>query len=413
MYGIKKLALVLPFFLVLSFIPSSVFALAGTWAGYVSNETAVFNSSYLTPNNLPVEIFRNGASSPTYNISLGYGGFAGYYIVDVDESGTNDITFKVCGVNVTQGIQTFTTGPHPTGASPYYNLTWNRSANSAACTYACGCSGGYCNSGSCASSAPTTTTLSSGGGGGGGGGSSATTTTTTTTTATSSTASTATTTTTTTTTMITQNVGNVQANTPTEVSLPSSESTAIASITLQTNEAANDVQLTVQTTSAPSTASVAISSSSGSVYRYLDVKAVNVESSAITSAKFKFKVERTWFDANQIDQTTVNLNRLVDNNWVKLATSITGGDDNYVFYEATSPGFSVFAITGQKIAIGATTTTVPLPTTTTIAVTTTTEAAAPAATFEINVVVVFVIIMLIIAAVYFYKRKNRSLGLRI
>ncbi|MFH0889921.1 MAG: PGF-pre-PGF domain-containing protein [Candidatus Aenigmatarchaeota archaeon] len=371
----------------------------GTWKGYVYTNTT------LAENGLPVSAYIAGVLKANTSTITAEG--RGFYILEVEGVAGQSVGFQICGVNVAQENQSWSAGSHYNGTSTRFNLTFSRSADAASCTYACGCTGGYCNSGSCASSAPATTpTVNTNPGGGGSSG-----TTTTTTTTTVSTTSTTTTTTTTTTTMITQTVGNVQANTPTEVSLPASESTAVQSITMQTNVAASNVQLTVQTTSAPSTASVVISSSSGSVYRYLDIKAVNVETSAITSAKFKFKVERTWFDANQIDQTTVNLNRLVSNSWVKLTTIITGGDNSYVFYEATSPGFSVFAITGQKIVTGATTTTVPLPTTTTSAVTTTTAATTttmPTTGGASIIPIIIVLVVLIAIAAYFYMRKNKG-----
>lgn len=205
---------------------------------------------------------------------------------------------------------------------------------------------------------------------------------------------------------MTQTVDQVPANVPVEIKLPAAESTAVESITINTATAASNVQVTVQTRSAPSGASTVISSSVGSVYRYLDVKTVNVETKDVKSAKFKFKVERSWFTANEIDQTTVNLNRLVNGDWVKLLTNIEGGDDKYVFYEAESPGFSVFAITGEKIKTGATTTTVPIPTTTTQpAATTTTAPAKPSGTG----IIVVIVILIVIAAGYFYmKQKDRG-----
>ena len=38
------------------------------------------------------------------------------------------------------------------------------------------------------------------------------------------------------------------------------------------------------------------------------------------------------------------------NGWEKLPTQEISEDDNYIYYEAESPGFSIFAITGQEIA---------------------------------------------------------------
>lgn len=403
MHGTGKINAGMGFFLVSLFLFSFVIAAnepsvpPGTWKGYVFNETAVSNNSYLTPNGLPVSVFVNGAASATYNVSIGYGGFAGYYIVDVAGDGVSDVTFKVCGVNATQGAQAFASGPHPTGASPYYNLTWNRSADSAACTYACGCSGGYCNSGVCASSATTTTTTSGGGGGGGGGG------------ATTTLATTTTTVTTTTTTTTIREQVTVAQITPTAPAIitPTQAGLAIEQISIEVKNTVSNVQITVTQTSAPPSAAasapVAISSSSGSVYKYIEINKANIQDADIVKTKIKFKVENAWINSENINSATIAMSKLVNNAWTKLQTTKLSEDSNYIYFESELSSLSVFAVTGEK-AIVTTTTTVKPPATTIPATTTTLPTTKPISGEWI--VLAVAIIVIAAAAVHLFERKK-------
>ena len=42
------------------------------------------------------------------------------------------------------------------------------------------------------------------------------------------------------------------------------------------------------------------------------------------------------------------MNRYVNNTWNKLPTTKVEEADNYIYYEATSPGLSIFAISGEE-----------------------------------------------------------------
>lgn len=66
--------------------------------------------------------------------------------------------------------------------------------------------------------------------------------------------------------------------------------------------------------------------------------------------KIKFKVEKTWLANNNIASATIALQRYADNKWNKLSTSKVSEDATYIYFEAESPGLSVFAITGEKKA---------------------------------------------------------------
>ncbi len=89
-----------------------------------------------------------------------------------------------------------------------------------------------------------------------------------------------------------------------------------------------------------------------SVYKYLELKHPNLNNSDIKSAAIEFKVEKSWFTANNIKQEEIALYRFSSGAWESLETKIIGEDaDNYVF-ESVSKGMSVFAIAAkQKVNI--------------------------------------------------------------
>ncbi|MEZ5335624.1 MAG: PGF-pre-PGF domain-containing protein [Methanolobus sp.] len=67
----------------------------------------------------------------------------------------------------------------------------------------------------------------------------------------------------------------------------------------------------------------------------------NVENLLIT-----FRVEKSWLTENNIESDTVMLYRY-DDSWGALPTTITDEDDEYVYYESETPGFSPFAIASE------------------------------------------------------------------
>ncbi|MBN2488428.1 MAG: PGF-pre-PGF domain-containing protein, partial [Methanosarcinaceae archaeon] len=61
-----------------------------------------------------------------------------------------------------------------------------------------------------------------------------------------------------------------------------------------------------------------------------------------------FKVTKKWVTDNNIDVGSIKLNRYHDDVWNPLTTRMTGDDATYFYFEAETPGFSPFAITGQQ-----------------------------------------------------------------
>ena len=69
----------------------------------------------------------------------------------------------------------------------------------------------------------------------------------------------------------------------------------------------------------------------------------------IENAVISFKVAKSWLQDKQIDESTITLYRYNDVKWNKLTTSLSSEDENYLHFTAQTPGFSPFAITGQKL----------------------------------------------------------------
>jgi PGF-pre-PGF domain-containing protein len=84
---------------------------------------------------------------------------------------------------------------------------------------------------------------------------------------------------------------------------------------------------------------------SGIVYQYFEIAPENIE--GVTSAKISFKVSKNWLSDNSILENDVTLNRYENGQWTSLFTTLVRSDLTYNYYEATSSGFSYFAITGK------------------------------------------------------------------
>ncbi len=85
---------------------------------------------------------------------------------------------------------------------------------------------------------------------------------------------------------------------------------------------------------------------SGKVYRYFEIKQKNLDGN-IEASYIEFYVNRTWIDNNNINISSVALMRY-HNGWTALETRILRQESERIYYEAESPGFSYFAITGRE-----------------------------------------------------------------
>lgn len=94
-----------------------------------------------------------------------------------------------------------------------------------------------------------------------------------------------------------------------------------------------------------------VSDPPGIVYRYLDIS-TELGDEDIDSVDIEFEVEKSWIVEVGIDESAVTLYEYdpETGTWDPLPTGKVGEDDTYIYYCATSPGFSVFAVAGEPLA---------------------------------------------------------------
>jgi PGF-pre-PGF domain-containing protein len=90
----------------------------------------------------------------------------------------------------------------------------------------------------------------------------------------------------------------------------------------------------------------------GEVYSYIEVNHTNLEENNIGDVKIKFQVNKTWLGQNDIDAEDVVMLRYVSG-WNELETKIIKEDKSAVYYEATSPGLSIYAIAARPEEVNA------------------------------------------------------------
>lgn len=86
------------------------------------------------------------------------------------------------------------------------------------------------------------------------------------------------------------------------------------------------------------------------VYKNLNIGVGNIgwaNPQNIASPTIYFFVEKSWVTENNIDEYTIRLNRYNDGQWNRLDTEKMGEDEYNLYFDAQTPEFSSFAITGK------------------------------------------------------------------
>jgi PGF-pre-PGF domain-containing protein len=325
----------------------------GTWYGYVTVDSAIVASD----NTTVVSAYINSTSTIAGNTTVGaayceLSNCTGFYYIDAQANEGENITFKICGVNASQGQQIFSAGPHS-----LLNLSINKSANGISCTYTCGCSGGYCvhdycrssstycgdgycdtgesctsdNAGcssgyACTNGCVVTGGSGGGGGGGGGGGIGGGFTT-----------------------VVTLAIGKISITIPSiatgkmaNISIAKYQDIAFRLINISVVNSINNIKIIIiKLPSLPVTIPYDIE---GKVYHYINIEKINITDSDINKVFIKFAVNKTWLTENGITFTNISLYRWANNIWNELPTTYLSEDTSEVLYQAESPGLSVFII---------------------------------------------------------------------
>ncbi len=132
------------------------------------------------------------------------------------------------------------------------------------------------------------------------------------------------------------------------VEVPSDVDTGLTKILFTAAKALTSAQITVaKLDSAPASISAPVSAEPAvKVYKYIEISH-NIAEPEIATATIQFDIDKSWLDANNIDPAKVVLNRYSSDKWAKLITSKTAETSDKVSYSAATPGFSVFAISGE------------------------------------------------------------------
>ena len=121
---------------------------------------------------------------------------------------------------------------------------------------------------------------------------------------------------------------------------------AITGITVNVKNEVTKAELTVESfNSNPLTSAAA-----AQVYQYLQIIKKNIADTDTSSITISFKVPKSWLATNGVAEANVVLYRFKDSKWNPLPTTMTGSDTDNVLYEATTPGFSTFAIGSTEAA---------------------------------------------------------------
>ncbi len=210
-------------------------------------------------------------------------------------------------------------------------------------------------------------------------------------------------------------IPSISANSKAEVDIAKSYETGVKKIIINVKTAVNNIEITV--TKADSRPAE-VTAPSGRVYNYLKIDKTNITDSSINNITIDFQVEKSWLTANNINTSTIALNRYTTA-WIKLPTSENGYNATHMFFRAVSPGLSVFTITANAVGEAAnatTTTTAPVATTTTPSTTTpttTSNTTTPPGTSPAEgkpmgsdlIIVVAVAIALALLAFFYYHGK--------
>ncbi|AKB28336.1 hypothetical protein MSSIT_1617 [Methanosarcina siciliae T4/M] len=69
----------------------------------------------------------------------------------------------------------------------------------------------------------------------------------------------------------------------------------------------------------------------------------------INAASVNFRVSKSWVEENNIDVSTITINRFNEDEWNALPTEMTSEDEEYYYFTAETPGLSRYAITGEEL----------------------------------------------------------------
>ncbi len=123
--------------------------------------------------------------------------------------------------------------------------------------------------------------------------------------------------------------------------------TGLTQIDISVKNIAVNVKITVEKLAGkPASITQEVVSANGKVYKFMNITKENLADNVIEKTKIRFKIEKSWLNANNFSALQIVLKRFTTQ-WDSLNTSKTSEDNTYIYYTADSPGFSVFAISAE------------------------------------------------------------------
>ncbi len=133
----------------------------------------------------------------------------------------------------------------------------------------------------------------------------------------------------------------IPAATPSIMKVTNSE-IGLTQITITVDNKANNVEITIEKLAGkPASITKTIT---GQVYKYLELDKTNLEDENVDTVEIEFRVEKSWLTQNNVQENNIVLMRYNNNKWNELPTHKKSSDTKYIYYTASSPGLSYFAI---------------------------------------------------------------------
>jgi PGF-pre-PGF domain-containing protein len=94
-----------------------------------------------------------------------------------------------------------------------------------------------------------------------------------------------------------------------------------------------------------------VGDTSGNSYKMMSINVGKEDTISENNAEgilIEFKVSWEWINDNNIDPSTIRLSRYHDGEWVDLPGENIGDDGEFLYFNAYTPGFSIFSIVGDE-----------------------------------------------------------------
>jgi len=146
-------------------------------------------------------------------------------------------------------------------------------------------------------------------------------------------------------TLLASNVQDIRANVPTVFRIENADLLKVTEVEIVATENIKNVEVNVDIP-LPTEIPTNFVEKNKVFLAYIKIT-TNISSEKVSNVKIRFKVEKAWINANNIDPLKIFLYKLVNDSWVQLPTQKIGEDGNNFYYESTLTSLSIFVIAGE------------------------------------------------------------------